>query len=269
VRSPRRITGRRRAASPGAPAVRWSAEGAIFFGAERLVTGERWADTADHIVLICRVTAIDATGAPGSQPRRPAAEVNSRCWVRRGATASRWWLAAPSPIRRRVTGSPMPTRRSSGPSGCSGRETASPQIPLERFAHGAGLDGGEIDARQARRRARSGETLFREAEPGGISVARAGRYRSRSAGRRASRIVTFAPGSIFGEAALLDGGKRSATAVVDEDAVVYSLSRAGLERLGLIHPALANKLLLNLGRHLSGRLRQTTDALRELSDGPG
>jgi len=86
---------------------------------------------------------------------------------------------------------------------------------------------------------------------------------------RASRIVTFAPGSIFGEAAMLDGGLRSATAVVAEDAVVYSLSRAGLERLALIRPPLANKLLLNLGRHLSGRLRQTTDALRELSDGSG
>ena len=40
--------------------------------------------------------------------------------------------------------------------------------------------------------------------------------------RRANRIVTFAPGSIFGEAAMLDGGLRSANAVVAEDAVVYS-----------------------------------------------
>jgi CRP-like cAMP-binding protein len=68
---------------------------------------------------------------------------------------------------------------------------------------------------------------------------------------------------------MLDGGLRSATAVAAEDAVVYSLSRSGLERLLSSHPTLANKLLLNLGRHLSGRLRQTTDALRELSDGPG
>jgi CRP-like cAMP-binding protein len=47
----------------------------------------------------------------------------------------------------------------------------------------------------------------------------------------ANRIVTFAPGSIFGEAAMLDGGLRSATAIVTEDAVVYSLSRSALEQL--------------------------------------
>jgi hypothetical protein len=51
--------------------------------------------------------------------------------------------------------------------------------------------------------------------------------------------------------------------------VVYSLSRATLDSLAASHPALANKLLLNLGRHLSGRLRQTTDALREFGDTAG
>jgi CRP-like cAMP-binding protein len=68
---------------------------------------------------------------------------------------------------------------------------------------------------------------------------------------------------------MLDGSKRSATAIAAEDAVVYSLSRATLDALAASHPALANKLLLNLGRHLSGRLRQTTDALRELGESAG
>jgi hypothetical protein len=39
--------------------------------------------------------------------------------------------------------------------------------------------------------------------------------------------------------------------------------------LAVIHPALASKLLFNLGRHLSGRLRQTTVSLRELGEPSG
>ena len=46
-------------------------------------------------------------------------------------------------------------------------------------------------------------------------------------------------------------------------------SRPALDALAASHPALANKVLLNLGRHLSSRLRLTTDALRELSDSAG
>ena len=51
--------------------------------------------------------------------------------------------------------------------------------------------------------------------------------------------------------------------------MVYSLSRTTLNALAVTHPALANKLLFNLGRHLSGRLRQTTASLRELGDSAG
>ena len=260
-------------------------EGAIFFGsAERLVTeAERWADTADHIVLdLRRVTAIDATGALGLEQLAKRLRGRKVNLALAGVTAEgrhglalaaygtyadpaarHWFADADQAIEwaeRRLLGS---------------IDSFSPQeIPLERLAFAAGLDGGEIEAlRQALRRKEldPGETLFREGEPGDhlYLLARGAVSISIGGADRASRIVTFAPGSIFGEAAMLDGGLRSATAVVDEDAVVYGLSRSGLERLALVHPALANKLLLNLGRHLSGRLRQTTDALRELSDGPG
>jgi SulP family sulfate permease len=260
-------------------------EGAIFFGsAERLVTeAERWADTADHIVLdLRRVTTIDATGALGLEQLAKRLRGRRVNLALAGVTpegrhglalaaygtfadpAARHWFAdadqAIEWAERRLLGS---------------IDSFSPQeIPLERLAFAAGLDGGEIEAlRQAVRRKEldPGETLFREGEPGDhlYLLARGAVSISIGGADRASRIVTFAPGSIFGEAAMLDGGLRSATAVVAEDAVVYSLSRSGLERLASIQPALANKLLLNLGRHLSGRLRQTTDALRELSDGPG
>ena len=57
-----------------------------------------------------------------------------------------------------------------------------------------------------------------------------------------------------------------ASAIAAEDAVVYSLSRTTLAALAVTYPALANKLLFNLGRHLSGRLRQTTASLREVDE---
>jgi hypothetical protein len=39
---------------------------------------------------------------------------------------------------------------------------------------------------------------------------------------------------------------------------------AAIDKLAAAYPALANKVLLNLGRHLSGRLRQMRDALQKL-----
>jgi sulfate permease, SulP family len=288
VRSSRRIYGpedARRLAAERRRIKVVELEGAIFFGStERLVTeAERWADTADHVVLdLRRVTAIDATGALGLEQLAKRLRARKVNLALAGVTpegrhglalaaygtfadpATRHWFAdadqAIEWAERRLLGS---------------IDSFSPQeIPLERLAFAAGLDGAEIEAlRQALRRKEldPGETLFREGEPGEhlYLLARGAVSISIEGADRASRIVTFAPGSIFGEAAMLDGGLRSATAVVAEDAVVYSLSRSGLERLLLSHPALANKLLLNLGRHLSGRLRQTTDALRELSDGSG
>ncbi|MGE5791533.1 MAG: SulP family inorganic anion transporter [Bacteroidota bacterium] len=259
-------------------------EGAIFFGsAERLVTeSEGWADTADHIVLdLRRVTAIDATGALGLEQlakrlRQRNVNLALACVTPEGRhglaliaygvftdpAARHWFADADQAIEwaeRRLLGSV---------------DSFSPrEIPLERLSFAAGLDRGEIETLRGALRRKEldpGETLFREGDPGEhlYLLARGAVSITIGDAPRTSRIVTFAPGSMFGEAAMLDGGARSATAVIAEDAVVYSLSRAALERLALTHPALANKVLLNLGRHLSGRLRQTTDALRELSEGP-
>jgi len=85
-------------------------------------------------------------------------------------------------------------------------------------------------------------------------------------GRKVQRIGTFEPGVIFGEMAMLDGATRSATSVADRPAVVYSLSSASLAQLGAANSELGNRLLVNIARHLSNRLRLSTDALRAESD---
>jgi CRP-like cAMP-binding protein len=78
----------------------------------------------------------------------------------------------------------------------------------------------------------------------------------------AHRLASFAPGVVFGEAAMLDGGGRSASAVADEASVVYVLTAASLDSLRAEEPELAYVLLLNIARELSARLRFATATIQ-------
>jgi sulfate permease, SulP family len=78
------------------------------------------------------------------------------------------------------------------------------------------------------------------------------------------RLVTFAPGTVFGELAILDAGPRSASIVADDDFVCYALSQTQFAALSSETPAIAIKLLANLGRELSGRLRRADRMIDEL-----
>ena len=80
------------------------------------------------------------------------------------------------------------------------------------------------------------------------------------------RVVTLAPGVIFGESAMIEGGTRSVTAVAENEVVTYSLSRKNLEAIHAVQPELYRRLMLNMLSHLSGLLRMTTGILRETSD---
>jgi len=156
-----------------------------------------------------------------------------------------------------------------------GRRASPPgELPVERLPVAAGLGAeelGVLGGMLEREMLDATEVLFREGDPGDclyllahgkISIA----IRSADGSRG---VMTYAPGAMLGEASLLEGAPRPATATAAADSVVYSLSRASLDRLAAAHPALASKLLLNLGRHLSGRLRHAPDVLRKLSDSSG
>jgi MFS superfamily sulfate permease-like transporter len=260
-------------------------EGALFFGsAERLgAEVEPLAPDAKFVVLdLHRVTAIDATGALALEQlaKRLAAAGSSlmlagiteegrhgRALVAAGTFAApetrRWFVDADQALgwaEDRLLG--------------TDRGASLMEVPFERLALAAGLDAGELASlRRSLQRAElnADEVLFREGDPGDrlYVLARGAVSILVHGGGQQRRIVTFAPGAVFGEAAMLDGAPRSATATVVEDAVVYSLSRRELDALARGDPELANKLLVNLGRHLSARLRQTTDTLRELADSKG
>ena len=76
------------------------------------------------------------------------------------------------------------------------------------------------------------------------------------------RLATFSPGMVFGEVALIDSARRSATIVADSDVECLMLSVEHFNRLGKEHPRIKIQLLENLSRGLCRKLRK---ANRELS----
>ncbi|MEO8752262.1 MAG: SulP family inorganic anion transporter [Casimicrobiaceae bacterium] len=80
------------------------------------------------------------------------------------------------------------------------------------------------------------------------------------------RVVTLAPGVIFGESAMIEGGTRSVTAIAESEVVTYSLSRSNFEAIHVRDPDLYRRISLNMLSHLSGLLRMTTGILRDASE---
>ena len=74
-------------------------------------------------------------------------------------------------------------------------------------------------------------------------------------------IATLGAGSIFGEQSFFDRLPRSATVRATESGTLLRLSRERFDLFTHKHPELANKVLFELGRVLSSRLRITTQHL--------
>jgi acetaldehyde dehydrogenase/alcohol dehydrogenase len=72
------------------------------------------------------------------------------------------------------------------------------------------------------------------------------------------------PGRVLGEVGLIDEQPRSAAAVCEEDAVLFTLTRADIERLAESHPAVVSRLYRNIGRDLCQKLRDANEELREI-----
>jgi len=124
-----------------------------------------------------------------------------------------------------------------------------------------------IETYASRRTYRSGEQIFSQGDPGRelfiVTKGRASAYLPQEDGR-SIRLATFAPGTVFGELAILDAGKRSATVVADDDVVCAVLSASDFDELSRNAPAVAIKILTGLGRELSGRLRRANTTIHQL-----
>jgi CRP-like cAMP-binding protein len=114
------------------------------------------------------------------------------------------------------------------------------------------------------RRFVAGEVVFREGDDSDTCyVVRAGRARAiREHGDgRSITLAHFGPGDIFGELAMFDDERRSATVEALEETEVVAILGGDMRRLLREHPDIAVKLLAALGR----RLRETNERLARQS----
>ena len=78
------------------------------------------------------------------------------------------------------------------------------------------------------------------------------------------RLATYGPGTVLGEMAIIDGDRRSASVVADEDVQGFVLTREKFKALTESAPELAIKLLVNISRELSARLRVANRTIQQL-----
>ena len=255
-------------------------EGQIFFGtADRL--GQDVANRAGRARFVIldfgRVTAVDATGA------HVVAETAKRL-VGNGGQLILTGLEADNGMRRSLERGCPPSLARWVPDAdralewceeavlaAAGRDLgASGELPLDRTDLCRDMDAGELAQLSevlVRQSYRPGAILFRESEPGDcmyllvhgmVSIV----LRAPNDPDKTIRLVTFAPGVVFGELALLQGSPRSADGICDTECTVYSISRSALERLGAQNHLIAIKVYKALALILADRLRRTTAELR-------
>ena len=144
-------------------------------------------------------------------------------------------------------------------------------LMLEETLLGSRLDAAELAVLAGaltERRFRKGEMVFRSGDPGdAMYVLMQGQIGIWLAGQdendpHGHRLVSYAPGVVFGEMALLADMARSAQAIVESDAVVLELRREQYDALSQEHPALFGKLLHGISLLLATRVRALTDELQ-------
>ena len=77
-------------------------------------------------------------------------------------------------------------------------------------------------------------------------------------------LVVLGPEDVFGEMAVIDGLPRSATARVAENAELISFKKKDLERLGNENAPLALKVVSNIVKVFSERVRESSEEYRDM-----
>jgi CRP/FNR family transcriptional regulator len=114
------------------------------------------------------------------------------------------------------------------------------------------------------RRFDAGAVVFREGDEGSTCyIVRTGRARAirEHPDGRSITLAHFDPGDIFGEMAMLDGERRSATVETTEATETIAILSADMHRLLREHPDISVKLIAALGQ----RLRHTNERLARQS----
>jgi len=100
---------------------------------------------------------------------------------------------------------------------------------------------------------RKDETIFHKEEPAAaLYVITQGSVKILE---NAQSITTLQKGAFFGEMGLVDNAPRSADAIAQEPSTLLAFTRPMIDDLQARHPKIAVKLLLEIGKILSTRLR--------------
>lgn len=133
-----------------------------------------------------------------------------------------------------------------------------------------GLDDAELQRLAAVcevRQVTEGATVFIENMPGeSLFLIRSGMVRITRMFAEGDEqpLVILGPSELFGEMAVIDGHPRGATARIVESAELISLKRKDFDILCQNYPALALKLVMNIVRLFSRRIRQSQDEYRDM-----
>jgi MFS superfamily sulfate permease-like transporter len=143
------------------------------------------------------------------------------------------------------------------------------EIPLAEagvFAKLGPADLAAVEPYLQRASYRQNEVIFREGDAGSevfiVTKGTASAFLQSSGAN--IRLGTFAPGTVFGELAILDAGPRSATVIADEDLACLVLTVVNFAALTVKHPDVAGRVLAAIGRELSGRLRGANRTIHQL-----
>lgn len=149
-------------------------------------------------------------------------------------------------------------------------ETESDALPLAALSLCADMTAAEVERFSNYLRVASftaGEVVFREGDHSKelfiVTTGRASARLNQPTGGDI-RLATFSPGTVFGELTVLDAGPRSATVIADEDMCCYVLGADKFAELVSDAPAIAIRLLKNLGHELSARLRRANRTIHQL-----
>jgi CRP/FNR family transcriptional regulator len=136
------------------------------------------------------------------------------------------------------------------------------RVPV--FAELAPEELGRVAEVAVPRRFAAGEAVFHEGDHSSTCyVVRAGRARAirEHPDGRSITLANFGPGDIFGELAMFDDERRSATVEALEETEAIAILAGDMKRLLHQHPDIAVKLISALG----ARLRETNERLARQS----
>jgi MFS superfamily sulfate permease-like transporter len=260
-------------------------EGAVFFG-----TVERLADAIDaavsagarYVVLdLRRVTDIDLTGGRMLGQLHADLAVRGRHLLVSNVRAQTHWgrmlhdlgVAALAGDRvfpdsdRAIEWAEDQILAAIAPQSAGSKEAFAFE-DLELFRGLSDTELATVQTMLQPRQYSKGDVVIAEGEPGAelyVVVRGMASVHLRQEDGGATRLVGFSAGTVFGEVAFLDRAPRSATVVADDDLVCYVLTDAAFEELKSRHPGIAIRLMVNLAREISSRLRRATRTIHHLA----